>query len=1184
MLAFDPLGFPLHGQRLIEASAGTGKTFSIALLYLRLLLERRLDVDRILVVTFTTAATEELRTRISGRLHEALDQLERHPGGTGGKEADEILARLLAGVEDRQEAKTRLIDALARMDEAAVYTIHGFCQRMLQENAFESGALFDIEFLESEKPMRSRIIEDFWRRRFYSSPPEEARWAISTWNDPEGLEKNISGVLANPFVECLPEVSGEQVQVAKQKAEDYFRLVRQHWQECSLEVEDILRHDKCLSRNKKDGYSPERVELILNRMNSLEEDSLMPWILPPGLALLGASAMREKLVREKICPEHDFFAGFDAFFQAHSEFLRAARFHALAEARGFLLVELGRRKKSQARIYYDDLLWKLDQALSGPGEAGLAERIRSRFAAALIDEFQDTDPVQYRIVSRLFGTGPDPALFMIGDPKQAIYSFRGADIFTYIKARRDTPDTGCFTMAVNYRSTAAMVGAVNSLFAPGDSFVFAGDIVFHSVRAGGNADEKPLRLENKRPRPLQAMIIPSADGEENGAAASKSGAEEIATRWSAHEIARLLELGAEGKARLGEKNLAGGDLAVLVRTHAEAGLMQQALSRLGIASVYYSQDSVFASEEAGQLYRVLFALLDLSDENSLHSALVTDLFGLSGTDLHELIHNDDGRARLLAELQEYHTCWHKSGLTAMFQKMLIRRHIVQRLMAEQGGERKLTNFLHLVELLQDASAKLEGMESLVRWYCDQLHNPEPDKASQQLRLESDENLVRIITIHKAKGLEYPVVFLPYLWHARPVNKKAVFSFHEPGTGRILADLGTADPEHYRRAERERLAEDLRLLYVAVTRARHMCCFCWGKVKGMEAAPLAWLLHREEGEAVPAARMTESRILQDLTRLSMSGDFLDFLPWPSDFRRRHVSFSAAGEKLQPKKFAGRIDIDWAETSYSQMMAGSGDPELQEEVVPARTEPYREREKIYSPFGFPRGAAAGNCLHGLLEQIDFPVLDETLRPELVARHLAGSGIDVEWIPVVCEWLPDIVKTPLRETPAFRLMDIAGDERLVELGFYFSMQNIDAGKINRVLEDFSIPPVDFRQTYGSGLMKGYIDLVFRAAGRFFIADYKSNYLGPDHEDYRPQNLELAMREHRYDLQYLIYTVAVHRYLKTRVEGYRYGDHFGGVYYLFLRGMQPATGPRRGIYFTLPPQPLVESLDRCFGYQVNT
>jgi len=1182
VLPFDPLSFPLNGQRLIEASAGTGKTFSIALLFLRLVLEQELDVDRILVITFTSAATEELRSRINERLREALHCLAHLDDARGQEPEEGVLVRLLKSVADSKGAEIRLADALARMDEAAVYTIHGFCQRMLQDNAFQSGSLFDLEFLESEKSLRSQIIEDFWRRSFYTSPLEEAEWALDEWGNPEGLEKSIDGMLSKPSVELVPAVSKAAVQQAKIDAEEYFRQVCMSWRACGRKVEEILRQDKCLSKSRKDGYCPERVDSILSWMEGVREGSPMQWVLPEDIPLLSSTVMRTKLIRRKICPEHVFFDQFDSFLQAHKNFLRAARFNVLAEAVRFLRSELDSRKTQQGRIFYDDLLVKLDRALARGGRGSeLARHIRARYAAALIDEFQDTDPVQYRIVSRLFGQGQNPAFFMVGDPKQSIYSFRGADVFAYIKARRDTPEDGRFTMNTNYRSTGAMVRAVNTLFHRDDSFIFIPDIVFRKVQAAGKTDAQPLLLGEKTPRPLQVMLIPSDGQTEAGAAGmTKKRAEEIATRWSAYEIARLLAGGAEGRASIANRSLTGGDVAVLVRTHIEARLMQEALTRLEIASVYYSQDSVFATDEAKDLYRVLLALLDPGNEKALRSALVTDLFGINGTGLYLLLKDDDAREKRLAEFHEYRTYWHRNGLMAMFQMLLAGQQTVQRLLTRPAGERKLTNYLHLAELLQDESEKTDGPESLIRWFCDQIHNPEPDRANQQLRLESDENLVRIITIHKAKGLEYPIVFLPYLWRTRPIRSDLLFTFHDPASGRMVADLGTGDPEHYRLAERERLAEDLRLLYVAVTRARHMCCFCWGRIKEMESTPLAWLLHRQEGGDVPAVRdMDEGSIVNALSGLNRTEQLVAYLPCPTDFNRKFAAGAEEQKQLRPRIFTGRIDAGWSVTSYSQLAAFTETRELRYEFPPAEEGGDAAGEQ-YTPYSFPRGAAAGNCLHGLLEKIDPAVVQGREAAEIITRHLVKSGIDDGWTPMVCNWLQDVVNTPLTEDSDIRLSAIGPQERLAELGFYFSMHETDIREINRVLTEFSVPTLDTRSVLVNGLMKGYIDLVFTYEGKFYIADYKSNYLGPAPEDYRQEKLAEAMGEHRYDLQYLIYTVALHRYLGTRIPDYCYENHLGGVFYLFLRGMSPATGADIGVFCTLPPAGLIDRLDRCFGY----
>lgn len=1181
MRRFEPLDFPLDGQRLIEASAGTGKTFSIALLFLRLLLESRIDVDRILVITFTTAATEELRSRIAARLREIADFLDQLAVDAEFEPQETILADLLAGIEDRQEASRRIADALARMDEAAVYTIHGFCQRMLQENAFESGALFELEFLESEKPLRREIIEDFWRQRFYASPLEEVEWAIAEWNDPAGLEKCIGGMLAKPVAEYVPSVTLQELQQAKDRAEESYRSIIDLWRECREDVENILRFDKNLSSSRKDGYGPERVGRILSWLAAKGNQDQMPWLLPKELALLGSSVMRTKLVHKRIFPEHIFFDQFDAFLRIHTDFLRTARIHTLTAACRFISTEMTQRKNANAKIFYDDLLRKLDRALSGREASNLRQRIRSRFAVALIDEFQDTDPVQYRIVRKLFGSGPESSLIMVGDPKQSIYSFRGADIFTYMRARRDTPEQSRFTMETNYRSTEAMVRAVNILFDRHDAFIFAPDIVFRPVKAGGKAEDRPLLIEERNPRPLQAMFIPgSAHSGKTSSGFPKTKAEEIATRWSAYEIARLLSSGAQGKASIGGLSLTGGDVAVLVRTHFEANLMQQALGSLNIPSVYYSQDSVFETDEAAQLYRVLISVLDGADERAFRRALITDLFGYNGTDLHQLLSDDAAREQLFVQWHEYRSRWQNEGLSAMFQMLLARRRVVQRILARPAGERKITNYLHLIELLQEESGRLDGPDSLLRWFGEQMNNPEPEKANQQLRLESDENLVKIITVHKAKGLEFPIVFLPYLWRTRPVAPDGIFTFHHPDSDKAVADLGSGDPGHYRLAERERLAEDLRLLYVAITRAKHMCCFCWGRIKDMDKTPLAWLLHRGGGPDVPPVKsLDERRVLDELSALNRSGHIMDYLEYPSDFKRNFVPPDRVKQILLPRIFTGTIDTGWAVTSYSQLAAKTSTGERQIDFQPEEAKEDRESENCSSVFDFPRGAAAGNCLHGLLEQIDFVNLQEKGLPETVDQHLVKTGIDSKWNPLVCQWLQDIVGTPLSAVTDMRLARVGKMERIVELGFYFSLHDMQIGKINSVLRDYSIPAIDSSLHFTQGLMKGFIDLVFRFDDRFYIADYKSNYLGPTLEDYREDELSAAMISHRYDLQYLIYTVALHRYLETRIKGYRYDSHFGGVYYLFLRGMNQAHGPRYGVFSTRPPESLVDRLDECFG-----
>jgi len=1194
MQPLEPLDLDLQGRILIEASAGTGKTYTIELLFLRLLLERGLGVDQILVVTFTRAATEELRGRVRQRIRDALDRLE----GRGPE--DDPLQRLIAGIDDRDRASILLSDALTRMDEAAIFTIHGFCQRMLQEHAFESGAPFEMEFLETEQRLRRRIMEDFWRLRFYHAPEEEAAWAASLWQTPQGLLESLGGHLSRPGVECIPAVKEEEC--GRQRAEllPLFTAVRAMWQEDGQEIAELLRHNKRLSRDNKKGYGPARLGTALKDMDRFVQNPGMPLLMPKLLELFTSGMIHGSLKKTGKAepPAHPFFDRFEQFFQAHRKMTECERLAVLLSARAYLTDELVRRKEKQAQLYFDDLLSQLAAALNGADGRQLARGIARRFPVILVDEFQDTDPLQYRIFSTIHAHSEETGagLFLIGDPKQAIYGFRGADIFTYIQARRDTAPENRFTMTTNYRSTSSMVDAVNRLFNRPASFLFdESAIKFTSVRASGMTDDTPLLVDNKPLPALTCLKLPDGEG---GKPLAKKRAAQQAARFCAHETGSLLAAGMAGKARIGDQPLTAGDIAVLVRTHNEAELVRNELNALSITSVYYSRDSVFSGEEAKDLLIVLKGLLDQSDSGLVRTALATSLFGYNADRLDQLRSDEQQWEEVMAGLGRYRQVWHQNGFTPMFQALLAEQKVVSRLYGTGSGERSLTNYLHLAELLQEAARSRLGPEGLLRWLGDQIQAPEERADNQQLRLESDDNLVKIVTIHKSKGLEYPVVFLPFLWSARTCKRDEPLSFHHPEQPeRLLIDLGTGDPENFRLAEEERLAGDLRLLYVAITRARYCCYFCWNRISRMEQSALCYLLH---GGAVPES----STLTADLESLAGQPSSLAVKPWPATFTRPIPQAPGKTAALATARFRGHIDSSWQITSFSRLTAQQNQQpeqpdydqfsEDQRSEGPSPGDPSPDDQRSegrffndpspgdqpqvpgHDVFGFPRGAAAGTCLHAILELIHFT--EPAGHGRIIRSRLARAGFDESWATVVDAWIKAVLETELE--PGFSLACLQERDRINEMSFYFPLQAMKLHRFNRILEDFAIPVLNGQQETLNGLMVGFIDLVYRHNQRYYIADYKSNHLGNSPADYGPENMQTAMLEHRYDLQYLIYTLALHRFLAGRLRGYSYEEHFGGVSYLFLRGMSPEHEPGTGVFAARPPFALIDRLDTCCGH----
>ncbi len=536
MKVLNPLTIPLKGIQLIEASAGTGKTYTITILFLRILLEKNLGVDQILVVTFTNAATEELRARVRKTLRESIDILDGHPS------TNTLLSQVLNNFKaESQKTAAVLNDALTRMDEAAIYTIHGFCQRTLQEHAFESGSCFELEFLESEQELLIQIIQDFWRQRFYSVSLAESRWLRSKWGSPEVLLQTLQVPLARPEAKCIPEISAQELESTLKTCTSLFQAVQAKWPEVRTEIEQIFQNDKALSKNKKDGYHPDRVTATFAAMDLLAAADEMEWSLPSGLSYLACSVMEKKLLKNGSLPQHSFFELFDQFFSQHQNFLANYAFYLQYEALHFAQQELEKRKQEQSALYFNDLLIQMERGLNGPDGLQLRAILSKRYPLACVDEFQDTDPLQYKIFSTIYKDAHHGGLFMIGDPKQAIYSFRGGDIFTYIKAKRNTAPNCCFTMDTNYRATIKMVDAVNTLFDTQAPFLYDDDIHFAPVQAAGIADVTSLLINGSPPCPLNLLWLdPEGLATKPGKPIAKAKAEIAAASFSAQKITSLL--------------------------------------------------------------------------------------------------------------------------------------------------------------------------------------------------------------------------------------------------------------------------------------------------------------------------------------------------------------------------------------------------------------------------------------------------------------------------------------------------------------------------------------------------------------------------------------------------------------------------------------------------------------------
>jgi len=1166
VIRLDPCTLPLAGRRLIEASAGTGKTYTITSVVLRLLLGHAGDgppvprrrVRDILIVTYTRAATEELRGRIRKRLRAAREAF----AGGSAPDDDAVIAALLAASADRAEDARWLGLAEMELDLASIFTIHGFASRMLNRNAFESRISFAAEISENDAAVVTEAIRDIWRERVYPLPPLPASLLLAR-TDCTGFVAAVRRLLGKQGLELRNVPAAHWDAVVDTVAQSGTRLL-DWWHVNAAAAREALA-GTALNKDGRLGLARALPHLDAAAAAASGADALEP----ACLRCLSRAFLDGQLAKKKgnTLPDLELFELAGALLAAGEALWPRLLADALALARA----RLAAIKERTGLLGYEDLLRLLDEGLRAPGGERLAAAIRTQYPVALIDEFQDTDPLQWSVFSTIY-TGDDTALFLVGDPKQAIYAFRGADVQAYLQVRRDAG--GIWSLDTNYRSVAPLVEAVNALFrlrADADPFLAGDDMPFHAVLPSGVPERSPLCHDDAPLAPLTVLHLASAAPLAGGEYRARIAAA------AANHLAALLAAAARGRVRLGDRALEPGDVACLVRDWQDAKQIALELDRRGVPHVYRARDSVYQRPQAQDLYQLLAAVLEPGSERLLRAALGSALLGRTAAELDALGEDEAAFAREQGRFLDFAEELRLFGVQAMLRRLLFAYGVPARLLATPGGERALTDCLHLVELLQAERETLDSDEALLARLAERISGANGELEAQQLRLESDAERVQIVTLHTSKGLEYPVVYLPFAALYKPAQDAF---FHDPGTLRPCYDLART-PEALALADRERLAEDMRLLYVGLTRAVHLCVLGagdarhrGGKKSEMWRSALGHLVDAGPGEGEAAAAIARLAGLPGSAVIAA-----DALPFARLARQEE---NAAA--LEARRFQVVVERDWQSSSYSALMrqgAGRAAQVFRQPELAADASGRRSRER--NLFAFARGARHGSFLHWLLERVDFTLpASAPATQQLIARALVREGYEPDWLPVLAAMVDDVLGCAL-DGERLRLRDLAPARRSAEMGFEFPLAPLDCTRLNALLGEHdpaarAAPPLAFAAVHG--MLTGFIDLVFEHEGRYYVADYKSNHLGDELADYEPARLQASVTEHRYDLQYAIYTVALVRLLRARLgPDYDYDSHVGGVYYLYLRGVRATAGPARGVFHTRPPRALVEALDALFG-----
>lgn len=1203
----NPATLPLQGVSLIEASAGTGKTYTMASLYIRLLLQagencfdQPLPVDKILVVTFTDMATQELRERIRARIYQSKQLLLQYQASndpqvfTAG--GDPLLGELVKTLPDLSQSIQRLSWAEQSMDTAAIYTIHSFCRRMLMQYAFNSGVHFNLELVTDESDLLARLTNEFWRETFYHQPLAIAQFIQRELYNPQELLKKIEPYLgAETFNVALSDASLLDLSLDEffqQRLLPLYQSIshfKQQWLSNEQALFDLLEENKSSQKN----YRTSWVESRFNKMRQWANNP-NDFALPDVFEHFTTAKIIEKTKAGNTPLQHFLFEQAEALAQQQecsTLSLPLVLYHCITGIRQKLI----HYKQQHVEKGFDDLLRLVRDGLYAENGQELATLIRNQYPFAMIDEFQDTDAQQYQIFSKIYiENAPQQSGFiMIGDPKQSIYKFRGADIFTYFKASQQADHR--FTLQENWRSTAELIECVNGIFnfSSPPPFLFD-DIQFSPVKAG---------------KALPAFNLNGQDEPALSCYLSEKNDRQAFAQYCAISIQQWLKSAVQNQAHFSDQPLKAKNIAVLVRNRHEAELVKTALQNLGIASVYLSDKSnVFDSPTAQEMALILQACLNPLNERYILNAIATRLFHFTSAEIYQIKQDENAWENLVEQFFAYQKTWQQKGILVMLHQLLLNSDLTQRLLANAQSERTITDFLHLAELLQQASRLNESEAGLLRWFEKQIQGT--DRLEETIRLESERDLVKIVTIHKSKGLAYDLVWLPFISAPAKNKKNAISTYYSPQQEKVLWDMENQQQDQ---VDKETFAEELRLLYVALTRAKYQVAMCLPKT--FEASWNSFLYVLTEGEigqetalkkkdyqAEPLLRALQQKVGTNALALREASELT-----PSEA----IMPTTAEQHFSPAIFRGKIEYHWGVTSFTDIVhkhqrnklhaldsaqdqsavemfnvfdqsrdydfnlpaeTSMAENAILLEENPLQDSPYPQG---FSPFELPSGVRVGTILHRYLEK---NTAQSAIEEENLQKLCKQLQLDEQWISPLKQWFEAIYHSPLLAGESLSLAQIQPQDCLKEMQFYLKLsKNFDAAGFNRALSQYHPYPSQaliFERL--KGMLRGFIDLVFRHNGKYYILDYKSNLLGNQAENYQPDRLPAVMQQGFYDWQYLLYSLALHRYLCQRDPHYQYERDFGGVIYTFLRGMNGQD--QTGVFFDKPDWRLIQALEELF------
>ncbi len=1123
---FDVMTVSLQSSNLIEASAGTGKTYSIAILALRLLLEKKIPIQEILMVTFTKAAVAELEERI----REFIRNAWRY---TQGEDISDTTIKSVVDKYGMAQSAELLRPAIINLDETKVMTIHGFCQQTLNEFAFEAGQLFNTELIQDTTKIIEREIQDFWRKKITTLDKELLAILIEKTDlKQEHIYNIIQGHLSGKKYIFYDEANKNKYNLDDNKQQELLQNIDASKVAIQAFEDEFASYLKAQKPILNEIF--EKSKLAKNAFEDLVDEPIA------FLNLIQIHIKKGTNYAQKYLSIFFEYADkYQQIQQSYSDSIEDAMSYIYAVAIDYIVPRTEAHKRAYSLVSFDDMIEQLHSALDDEKDRennfSLSNKLAGKYKAVFIDEFQDTDKIQYDIFQMAFDG--KSILFYIGDPKQSIYAFRRADIATYLKARDHVPNL--YSMNTNYRSTNSYIQALNQFFLPEedfDTFHFENEnerIVYHKVNAP-TSDSKNVFLKGESACPPLIFQFLSNQDEINQSV--KNTVLELLTDESYTIYDTNLKA---------QRRIRPSDIGILIRTNNRASQIKVALSKSGIPAVTVADTKILQSDEAKDMAYLLEAVLQPTQSN-IRRALTT---GFIRYDANKILTLNDEKA--VQSFREYFGIWKKDGIYFMLMTIIAQFDIQTNLLQThaENGERILTNLMHLAEIIyKTANRRHFEPAEVLDWLKVNIEKAQSTDDEWQQRIENDEDAVKIVTIHKSKGLQYPIVFAPDLDFSNSTSEKSrIISFRNDNGEYVTARYAQLSTQEQNLFSKQQEQENRRLLYVALTRAKYSC----------------YIFKSNSSKSSTLSYFTEPLKYNDLIVQYTKDE------QPNTIKTYKAERSERQEVLKPKQFSLR-EINWAKISYSRL---AGDHAM---VVSDHT---KIEMTGYDHFIFntlPKGSKTGNFLHAILERLDFTNAENW---KYIIKQVSGQyypNADLVFLEAVKEMLDHVINTgiPVIEE-SIKLADVPFHQCLHELEFDYPFSSFNAATLTTLRKEGIAIKSEFNDY--SGFMNGKVDLFFEHNGKYYILDWKSNHLGNTISDYAADKIATAMSANNYHLQYLIYTYAVQKYLRFKLPHFDYKRDFGGVIYLFVRGIRQGT--TNGIFYQKPTMEQVKKMEKVFG-----